>query len=137
MENPCFKINKNPNQIWKKMKNKTTFKAKLTYQIKYKLQLFQGEWSTHTTNPIDPKIWRQFTRIEEYSINFIFDVILTFKGRFWSILVVNHDEFCLNLIAIDSRTQENHDELKICLQNFLIASRLIKSWVYKGKNTIL
>ena len=28
--NTCFKINKNPNQIWAKMKSKTTVKAKLT-----------------------------------------------------------------------------------------------------------
>ena len=27
---PYFKISKNSNQIWVKMKNKTTFKAKLT-----------------------------------------------------------------------------------------------------------
>ena len=41
--NPYFKISKNSNQIWAKMKNETTFKAKLTYQIKSKLQLLQGE----------------------------------------------------------------------------------------------
>ena len=28
--NPYFKISKNPNKIWAKMTNKTTFKAKLT-----------------------------------------------------------------------------------------------------------
>ena len=62
------------------MKNKTTFKTKLTYQIKSKLQLLQGEWSNHTTNPIDVKIWLQFMRIEEYLIDFVFDVISAFKG---------------------------------------------------------
>ena len=41
--NPYFKIRKNSNQIWVKMKNKTTFIAKLTYQIKSKLQLLEGE----------------------------------------------------------------------------------------------
>ena len=94
----------------------------------------QGEWSNYTTNPIDAKIWLQFTRIEEYLIDFVFDMISAFKGRFWSILAMNHDESCLNLIAIKSRTQGNCDELKICLQNCLIALRLIKSYL-KEENT--
>ena len=88
------------------------------------------------------KIWLQFTRIEEYLLGFFLGVHLMFKGRIRSNQAMNHDESCLNLIAIESRMQGNHDELKICLQNFLIASRLIKSWVtkrgrtpiYRGKN---
>ena len=73
------------------MKKNTILKTKLTYQMKSELQLLQREWSNHTTNLIDVKIWLQFTRIEEYSIDFIFDVILAFKGRFWSILAMNRD----------------------------------------------
>ena len=54
-------------------------------------------------------------------------VLLAFKGRIQSNQAMNRDESGINLIAIESRTQGNHDELKICLQNCLITSRLIKS----------
>ena len=76
-----------------------------------------------TANPIDVKIRLQITSIEVYFLGFFFGVHLAFKGKFRSILVMIHDQSCLNMIAIESRTQGDHEELKILLQNFLIASR--------------
>ena len=49
---------------------------------------------------------------------------------------MNRYESCLNLIAIESRTQGNCDELKIYLQNCLIASRLIKSCLEEENTSV-
>ena len=45
------------------------------------------------------------------------------KGRFRLILATISDQSYLNMIAIESRTQGDHEELKILLQNCFISSR--------------
>ena len=64
----------------------------------------------------------QIASIEVYFSGFFFGVRLAFKGRFRSIFVKIRDQSCLNMIAIESRTQGDHKELKILLQNRLISS---------------
>ena len=58
-----------------------------------------------------------------YFFGFFFDVRSAFKGRFQWILATISDQSFLNMIAMESRTQEDYEELKILLQNCLISSR--------------
>ena len=58
--------------------------------------------SNHTTNLIDAKIGLQIALIEVYFSGFFFDMRLEFKGRFRSILAIICDQYCLNMIAIES-----------------------------------
>ena len=44
-----------------------------------------------------------------------------------------HDQPCLNMIAIESRMQGDHEELKILLQNLLIASRFNRKFSLQGE----
>ena len=71
--------------------------------------------------------------IEVYLISFSFGVRSTFKGRIRSILATIRDESYLNMIGIESRTQGDHEELKILLQNCLISSRFDQELSYKGE----
>ena len=57
------------------------------------------------TNLIDAKIRLQIASIEVHLIGFFFGIRSTFKGRIRSILAMIHDQSCLNLIGIESRTQ--------------------------------
>ena len=41
------------------------------------------------------------------------------------------DQSCVNTIAIESRTQGDHKEFNILLQNFLFVSRFNRKLVYK------
>ena len=82
------------------------------------------------------KIWLQFMWIEDYCLGFFLGVRSSFKGRIRSNQAMNHNKSYLNLIAIESRMQGNRDELKICLQNGLIASRLIKSCLEKENTSV-
>ena len=68
------------------------------------------------------KIGLQIVWIEEYFSCFFFDVHLAFKGWFRSIIATICDQSCLNMITIESRTQGDHEELKILLQKCLISS---------------
>ena len=86
------------------------------------------------------KIWLQFALIEEYFFDFVFDVRSTFKGRFCSFSCNNSWLSWFNGCRIESKKDENHDELKIFLQNHLISSwfdqKLLKeenTSVFKGK----
>ena len=72
---------------------------------------------------IDRKIRLQIASIEVYFLGFFFGVHSAFKGRFRSILAMIRDQSCLNIIAIESKTQGDHEELNILLQNYLISSR--------------
>ena len=90
----------------------------------------------HTSNPIDVKIWLQFTLIEEYFSGFIFDMRSTFKGRFQSFSCKNLWLSCFNGCGIEFRKQENHEELKIFLQNHLISSRFNQKLSYKDRRTL-
>ena len=85
----------------------------------------------HTTNLIDVKIRLQIISIEVYFSGFFFGVRSTFKGRFRSILATIRDQSFLNMIAIESRFQGDHEELKILLQNYLISSRFYRKLSYK------
>ena len=66
-------------------------------------------------NLIDAEIGLQIMLIEVYFSGFFFDVRSEFKGRFRSILAMIRDQSCRNMIAIESRTQGDHKELKILL----------------------
>ena len=68
------------------------------------------------------KIRFQIASIAVNLIGFFFGVRLAFKGRIRSIIATICDQSCLNLIGIDSRTQGDHEELKILLQNYIISS---------------
>ena len=65
----------------------------------------------HTTNPIDAKIRLQIASIEVYLLGFFFGVRSAFMRRFQSILAMIRDQFCLNMIAIESRMQGDYEEL--------------------------
>ena len=93
----------------------------------------QGLRRTHTTNPIDTKIEPQIALIAENFSNSFFVVISTFKGRFPKVFSKCPWLTCLNPCAIEARTQENHEELKIFLQKWLIW-HLIKSYIFVGEN---
>ena len=54
---------------------------------------------------------------------------LAFKGRFRSILTTIRDQSCLNMIAIESRTQGDHEELKIWFQTLKLNFFMIQSKV--------
>ena len=43
------------------------------------------------------------------------------------------DQSCLNIIAIESRMEGDHEELKILLQNYLISSRFNQKLSYKDE----
>ena len=73
------------------------------------------------------KIGLQIVSIEVNLLGFFIGIRSTFKGRIRSNLETIRDQSPLDWIAIKSRTRGNHEELKISFQNFLIASRLIKS----------
>ena len=85
----------------------------------------------HTTNLIDVKIRLRIALIEVCLPNFFFDVLSVFKGRLRSNLAMIRDQSRLNLIAIESRTQGDHEELKIFLQNCLISSRFNQELKFK------
>ena len=89
----------------------------------------------HTTNPIDVKIGLQIASIEVYLISFFFSLSLAFKGRIRSSLATARDQSCLNWITIESRTQGDHEELRILLKNHLISSRFNQDLLYKGGRT--
>ena len=92
-------------------------------------------WLNHTTNSIDAKIGLQIAWIEVYFFSFFFDVRSAFKGRFQSILSTICDQSWLNMIVIESRTQGDHEELKILLQNCLISSQFNQKLSYKERRT--
>ena len=48
-------------------------------------------------------------------------------------LAMIRDQLCLNMIAIEFRTQGDHKELRILLQNWLISSRFNQNLSYKEK----
>ena len=56
------------------------------------------------------------------------------KGRFRSILAMIRDQFSLNMIAIESRMQRDHEELKIFLQNHLISLGFYQKLGLQRKN---
>ena len=66
-------------------------------------------------NPIDVEIGLQIAWIEVNFFGFFFDMRSAFKGRLQSILTTIRDQSCLNMIAIESRTQGDHEELNIFL----------------------
>ena len=80
-------------------------------------------------------IWLQFMRIEEYFSSFIFAVRSAFNGRFRSFSCSNSWFSCFNGCIIESRKQEDHEELKIFLQNRLISSRFDQKLKYKGRTS--
>ena len=93
----------------------------------------------HTTNPIDVKIEPQIALIAENFSDSFFVVILAFKGQFPNVFsqwfVINLPVHArLSPCAIESRTQENHEELKIFLPKHFISSRLIKSYIFVKEN---
>ena len=69
------------------------------------------------------KIRLQIDSIEEYFSGFFFNVHSAFKRRFRPFLAMIHDQSYLDMIAIESRTQEDHVKLTILLQKCLISSR--------------
>ena len=69
------------------------------------------------------KIRLQIASIEVYLLSFFFGMRSAFKWKFESILAMIRDQSCLNMIAIESRMQGDHEELKNLLQNCLISSR--------------
>ena len=74
-----------------------------------------------TNNSIDVNIGLQIASIEVNLIGFFLGVRSAFKGRIRSNLATIHDQSRVDWIAIKSRTQGDHEELKILLQNFLIS----------------
>ena len=62
-----------------------------------------------------------------YFSGFYFNVRSAFKGRFRSILATIRDQFCLNMIRIESKMQEDHEELKI------IAPKLLNFFTIQSK----
>ena len=68
-----------------------------------------------------------------YLLGFFCGVHSAFKGRFQSILAMIRDQSCLDMIAIESRTQRDHEELKILLQNRLISSRFNRKFCLQGE----
>ena len=71
--------------------------------------------------------------MENFSRTF-FDVRSAFKGRFRSISCNNSRLTCFNGCGIESRKQENHEELKIFLENCLISSRFDQKLGLQRKN---
>ena len=61
------------------------------------------------------KIRLQITLIVVYLIGFFFGVRLTFTGRIRSILATIRNQYCLNMIEIESKMHGDHEELKILL----------------------
>ena len=59
-----------------------------------------------------------------------------FKGQFRSILATIRDQSHLNIIAIESRTHGDHDELEILLQKCVISSRFNQKLSYKERTSI-
>ena len=92
------------------------------------------KWSNHTTNLIDAKIESQSILIMDNFFGTFFDARLALKGRFWSISCKNSWLTCFNGCTIESRKQENHEELKIFLQNRLISSRFDQKLGLRRKN---
>ena len=136
-KNPCFKISKNPHpNLGETMKNPIP-KMKLPILIKSKLHKFQGIRLNHTTNLIDVEIWLLFAFIEEYFLDFFFRVCLACKARFRSILAMIPDQSCLNMIAIESRTQGDMKNLRFCFQNTSLLYDSIKSYAYKETTSFL
>ena len=72
--------------------------------------------------------WRVF-------LGFIFDTRSAFKGRFRSFSWNNSWLSCFNGWGIESRKQEDHEELKIFLQNCLISSRFDQNLSLQGERT--
>ena len=63
------------------------------------------------------KIRLQIVSIDVYLLGFFFRVRSTFKGRFCSILAMIHDQSYLSMIAIESRTHGDYEELtKSCIK---------------------
>ena len=87
----------------------------------------------HTTNPIEAKIELQITLIAMYLSDSFFVVRLAFKGQIQTFSRNISWLTCLNLWAIESRTQENHEELKIFLQKCLISSRFNQKLHFKKR----
>ena len=83
------------------------------------------------------KIRLQITLIEVYLLSFFFGMRSVFKGRFLSFLVMIRDQSSLNMIAIESRTQGDHEKLTNLLQNFLISSRFNRKLSLQKKNIVL
>ena len=77
------------------------------------------------------KIGLQIESIEVYLIGFSLYLHSTFKGRIRSNLATIRDQSRLNRIAIESRTQGDHKELRIFLNNHLIPSRFNQELSYK------
>ena len=101
-------------------------------------KFIQDEWSIYTTNLIDSNIWLQFTRIEEYLLNFFLGVRSAFKGRIRSNQAMIGDQSCLDWIAIKSRMRGDHEELKILLQNCSISSRFNQEFsIQRGEEPVL
>ena len=77
---------------WNKESNETAiklFEVKIREiflfqnQKKSKLKLSLDYWSNLTANPIAIKIWLQFTRIEEYWLDFFLGRRSMLKGEIW------------------------------------------------------
>ena len=77
----------------------------------------------------------QIALIAAYFSGIFFDVRSAFKGDFQMFSCKFHDESCLNLIAIESRTQGHHEELEILLQKCLISSRFNQKLSLKKERT--
>ena len=73
--------------------------------------------------------------IEEYFSGFVFDVRSAFKGRFRSFSCKKSWLSCFNWCGIESRKQEDHEELMIFLQNHLIYSLFDQKLRYKEGRT--
>ena len=64
-------------------------------------------------------------------IGFLFGICSTFKGRIRSNIITIRDQSRINWITIESRMQEDHDELRIWLKNYLIPSGFNQELSYK------
>ena len=96
----------------------------------------QGSRRNHTVNPIDTKIEPQIALIAENCSDSFFVVLSALKGRLPNVFSQSSWLTCLNPYAIESRMQENYEELKIFLKKCLI-SHLIKSYISVRENVYL
>ena len=71
-----------------------------------------------------------------YFSSLFFGLHLAFTGRFRSILSMIRDQSSLDMITIESRIKGDCKELKILLQNCLIASRFNQKFSYKEEEHI-
>ena len=81
----------------------------------------------HSSNLIDANIRLPIMSTEVYLLGLFFGMPSAFKGRFRSILQMIRDHSCLNMIAMKSRMQGDHEELN----NF--SPKLLKLFTIQSK----